>query len=233
MHLLYLHCRCLRISDIGIPNVHCLNLYHRCLRIVFALRMFVFVCAVQMLALWLHCRCLYFRVLVLYLKMLVFMVFVLQVIVIVLQGFVLHIDCICITDVCADRTIILFAHVAPTRLACTRLDCTHIDRTNIDRVVRMHTACSHLASYLTHTLHHCSNTNGITDTHMSACACMLLAGSEQWKCDLPCVRACAHTGVHMEEYPCVCVYMISVGARIHGFCRGAPDAPTRRLGFSG
>ena len=41
-----------------------------------------------------------------------------------------------------------------------------------------------------------------------------LLSSEQCQCDLPCVRACAHTGVNMEEYSCIGVYMLSVGARI-------------------
>ena len=59
----------------------------------------------------------------------------------------------------------LFVHVAHTRLAWTRLVCTHIACTNIARVARMRTVRSHLASYLAHTLHHRSNTNGITVSH--------------------------------------------------------------------
>ena len=125
--------------------------------------------------------------------------------VIVLQGFSLSIDSICITEVCAARTSTLFAHVDPTlipRLACTRLVCKHIDRTNIARVARMRTARSHLASYLAHTLHHCSNTTGITVSHTCrpARACSSPEVSNESVIFRVCGYARTDTDVHMEEY---------------------------------
>ena len=100
-----------------------------------------------------------------YSQMLVIMGSALQVPVVALQGVALRIDCICSADVCAARTFTQFAHIAHTRLTGTRLSCTHIDDKDTARGARIHTARKHIATYLAHTLHHCSHKKGITASH--------------------------------------------------------------------
>ena len=62
---------------------------------------------------------------------------------------------------------------------------------------------------------------------MSACASSSPEATKG-KCNLPGVRACAHAGVSMEAYSCICGYMISVGVQIHTSCKGRSCAHVHR-----